>query len=348
MNRSTYFILFALLTCCTSLNAQQETGQGIDIKEFILVDRIDRPESSTSAPVLDHDGQIVGQCTPAVTDTLVRYNLQFDNGKSATVDALTHSLYNPVADRLLVYGSSLFSHVNSKARVVLYDGTGRQIKDLGVVAYFPFEVAMAGNGDFYVAGKKLYEQAVFELKKFDAGGNLLWAKNLPFGMPAELTVSGSGRRIGLALDDQDRMKTTIYYFDDSGNTLAQNTDFGMMANLEFLGDEKVIVCTGRQFYLYQIVGQALISYAQFPGNAIGQHPVTVYPSGDGFVVTSVENPVAQSGYRVRAYNENGVLTREMTFTGVPTFQAARLVVFQAADVFSLRLPQESVILKLEK
>ncbi|MBK9336192.1 MAG: hypothetical protein IPM98_06250 [Lewinellaceae bacterium] len=148
--------------------------------------------------------------------------------------------------------------------------------------------------------------------------------------------------------DQDAQKTTLYYFDDAGKTLAYNTDFGMIANLEFLGDDKVIVCTGRQFYLYQISGQALITYTQFPGNAIGDHPITPNAMGDGFVVTSVADPQTQSGYRVQAYSGAGVLLRESIVPGAPVSQGARMTIFQGIDEFMLQIPQESVILKMDK
>lgn len=348
--RTTWFWFLAFALSAAPLYGQVDSDKATpSVKGFSLVQRtLKAAPPGNTAQVLDHRGRIVGQFSAEMSRTEPQYAFRFDNGKSATVPALSHVLYNAEADRLLVYGASVRSHVVADAQVLLYTGNGTLVKDLGLVAYIPFEMGMAGNGDLYVAGKTVYEQPVFELKKYDAQGTLLWAKNLPFGTPTELAVAESGQRIGLAMYDQETQKTMLYYFDDAGNTLAYNNDFGMIANLEFLGDDKVVVCTGRQFYLYRIAGQVLVNYAQYPGNAIGKRPITPTAAGDGFVVTSVADPVAGSGYRVQAYDAEGKLVRETVLPGVPTAQAARLTVFRSADEFSLQTPQEAVMLKIDR
>ncbi|MBK9336191.1 MAG: hypothetical protein IPM98_06245 [Lewinellaceae bacterium] len=164
MNRIAWFSFLIFFFCSTSLSSQVENSKAHPAKEFTLVRKTAGMEPINGAPVLDHWGRFVGQWSPIISDSLQQYAFRFDNGKSATVPALSHVLYNPEADRLLVYGASVQSHVISEAELNVYTGSGSTVKNLGIVAYIPFKVGMAGSGDIYVAGKTVYEQAVFELK----------------------------------------------------------------------------------------------------------------------------------------------------------------------------------------
>lgn len=335
-------ILLQLLSQ-NALFAQRETKP----KTFEIVSQEARRGNDVLHDLQAFDGSSVGKISSEKTDTSYHYQIEVDGKLPVRMEALSNVVYSPKADKFWLFGNSPFRCVVSEAQLKLYDGNGTLQKDLGIVAYFPFMTTTDAEGNFYVAGKAEYEKPLFACKKFDSSGRLVWQKPLPFGLPNAIAVSENGHRIAVAVADEKGRRTNIYCLDALGTTLGQNSDFNMIDCLAFAGDDKMVVSTGRQFYLYKNNGKTAYAVAQLPGYTIGQFPISASPDGQQILVVSTDNPDAQNGFRVLAYDQNAMLTHDALFEGEATDDLGRLVKFESQETLRLNLPSTSFTLKMQ-
>lgn len=333
-------VFIALLAQCALL-AQNK------VKTFEIVSQESRRGSSVLPDLQSFDGSSIGKISNEATDSTCHYRVEVEGKSPVRIEALSNIVYCPNADKFWVFGNSPFRHIESEMALKLYDGNGTLQKNWGLVAYFPFITTTDAAGNFYVAGKTEYEKAVFACKKFDSNGQLVWQKSLPFGLPNAISVSESGQRVAVAVTDEKSRKTNIYCLDAAGTTLGQNSDFGMIDRLAFAGDDKMVVCTGRQFYLYKNNGQTAYAVAQLPGYAIGQAPISASPDGQHILVVSTDSPDTQNGFRVLAYDQNAVLTHDAFFEGEATDDLGKLVRFENQETLRLALPNALFTLKMK-
>lgn len=350
MNRLKLLYVLLLVVIAESGIAQQpERGQ---VGEYQVLSRETISGNSgpggPSEPLLNHKHQIVGSYFLRQDGSTFRYETNTQDGKSASIEALSYVFYNENADRLITFGNPVFQHVVSEAQVKLYSGNGQLIRDLGTVAVFPFKLAMSEDGAFYVAGKSSWDAPEFHLKKYSKEGNLEWSRSIPEAVPSGLSVSGNGQAVGVALYDEKSLRTQIRCYSSSGQLAGENADFNLVSSINFLDGDKVIICTGRQIYIYPSSFQSLLSQIRLPGNVIGEFSIGVSPSGSKFSVVSIADPDTQGGYRIQTFDTGGSLINEITLSKQPVWQPYHFVKFHSEDEFSVTVGYESLRLKINQ
>ncbi len=252
------------------------------------------------------------------------------------------------ADRLVSFGDSTYKHVVDKAYVKFHTGTGAPIKSLGLVARHPFAATLTENGTFTIAGNKgaAGSAPAMFVASYDKNGNKKWEQNIPTQVPTKVYSSEDDKYTALVLFNPDNVRGSIQYYDARGKLLFTDNLHSGISGIEFLSGDKVVVATGRLWYLYSMSGYKLLASGALKGNTVGQYPITAHPSRDVFTVVSVAGP--KTGLRLQAFNgTTGALLAESVFPGEPYWQPYRLAEIAADGTIQLTTPLEVLTLRLK-
>lgn len=264
------------------------------------------------------------------------------------IEALSYTLYAPKADRIVTFGDEIEKHVAVNAHLKIYTGAGVLIKSAGEVAQWPFAGALDNNGFFYLVGNRpVRQKPSIYLMKFDANGNKQWEQSLPDWIPGKLFVSNDHAAVVL----MNGSKTSVLLYNSTGAMIMEESSFGAVSAVEMLPDNKVVICTGSAWHLYNLKGTAKEKVASgvLKGNTVGDYPVTSHPSGYFFTILSVGNPESTSSYCLQAFDSNkGSLIAQSIFEGKPSWQPFRLTQVSESGDVELKLDSEMIRLKIQE
>lgn len=324
-----------------------DTAKVPAVKSFEIVNREAARAATEVIPLYSYDGLACGTIAPKLTDSTSQYEITLDGKAPVMVNALSNVACNESADRILVYGDLFYRHEVAHAYLHIYTASGQLVKDVGLVALFPFEVKMDKEGNICIVGNQSEQNPAIFLKKFDKNGNLLWTKNLPKLFPNALSISEDGNRIGLALSEDKRGVTTVLSMDKNGQTIGEVGGLSRVSHINYAGGDNLIIGTGRIVYFYEKNGKQVKNTVLLAGNPIGMHPFTVSPDGNSVLITSIKDPETSSGFRLQRYELNGTLTHEATFDGEAFGDSPRLSTFESQETLKFMLPHSSFTLKMK-
>lgn len=172
-------------------------------------------------------------------------------GMAALVPALSHIVVARQANRIWVFGDTIYNHAAANGYVNVYDGTGQLVRAVGLVGRKPYMATMAENGALAFAGnigKDGRPQPLLSL--FDVNGIQRWSAMLPPAILSRLFVSGDNQFVAVSLyfADEYSMKTLVY--DQVGRLL--HTHKGNVTGLAFLPSKKMLVSQGDTWSCYDI------------------------------------------------------------------------------------------------
>jgi len=180
-------------------------------------------------------------------------------------------------------GAHLVLKVNPEGRVVMVMGRQGQAGATATNFNGPADVAVAPNGDFYVADGYGNSRVV----KFSRDGRYLleWGKKGAgpgeFALPHAVVLDARGR-----VYVSDRENRRIQIFDSNGKFLNQWANIGEFSGLEMLPDQRLLAAGGSQVVLLNLEGQILGSLAaagRLAGQLLSAHGVAAGNHGEIYV-----------------------------------------------------------------
>jgi hypothetical protein len=342
INSKCYWLCFSSLLTSLLVTAQvkDQPAQG-----FEIISRQSIAGNKTGRIVLA-GGNITAGYTTETRDGKAMYNVQAD-GMQASVPALSSMELAANAGRIWVYGDSVNRHVVENIYANVYSGSGALVKSLGKIGQQPYTVAIAGNGALAFAGHSGKDSGKLPLilSMYDLNGNRLWQNSLPDALPTRIFLAPDSRHTAVVLYTSHVNRSRIQFYDASGKLLF--THHGSTTGLEFLSSNKVVICNGNVWAVYDLsAGFKQLLTGSLPGTTIGRYPVVAHPSKDIFFVLTVNG--TGKGISLQGYDAGtGAMLAQSGFEGKGYWQPYRLVEVVRDGNLQLRTETEVITLRMQ-
>jgi hypothetical protein len=326
--------LFAILMPVILL-AQVKQDEKINPKNIDIVGRLPLTEKDARL------NQINGTVERLQSPVLIK-----DSAKARRV--IRYGAYAKKVNRIITSDDGIDRHVVTNMSLNIYTGDGRLIKSLGRVVNIPFVNTVTESGCTIIAGNKNApgeNQAIY-LTKYDKDGNKQWETRLPDLHPHRIITSTDDKYIAVMMYDPQKLIAKILYFDGSGKLLFTDNEKQGASGIEFLRDDKVIICTATNWYLYSISqGFKLLLSGLLPAEPVGYFPISAHPSKNIFtILTEYKN-----GFRLLAFNSiTGEVIGENVIKAEPLSTTSRLTEISSDGTVQLLTKGEVITLKIKQ
>jgi hypothetical protein len=269
-----------------------------------------------------------------------------DNAKTGQV--IRYGAYAKKVNRIITSDEGIDRHVVTHMSLNVYTGDGHLIKSLGQVVNIPFVNTITESGCTIIAGNKNppgENQAIY-LTKYDKDGNKQWETKLPDLHPHRIITSTDDKYIAVMMYDPQTRIAKILYFGGSGKLLFTDNEKQGASGIEFLRDDKVVICTATNWYLYSIAqGFKLLLSGLLPGEPAGYFPISAHPSKNIFtILTEYKN-----GFRLQAFNSStGELIGENIIKAEPLSTTSRITEISSDGTVQLLTKDEVISLKIKQ
>jgi hypothetical protein len=269
-----------------------------------------------------------------------------DNARVGRV--IRYGAYAKKVNRIITSDDGIDRHVVTDMSLNIYTGDGRLIKSLGRIVNIPFVNTVTESGCTIIAGNKNRpgeNQAIY-LTKYDKDGNKQWETRLPDLHPHRIITSTDDKYIGVMMYDPQTRIAKILYFDGSGKLLFTDNEKQGASGIEFLRDDKVVICTATNWYLYSTAqGFKLLLSGLLPGEPVGYFPISAHPSKNIFtILTEYKN-----GFRLQAFNSlTGELIGENLIKAEPLSTTSRITEISSDGTVQLLTKGEVISLKIKQ
>jgi len=266
-------------------------------------------------------------------------------GVQALVPALTGMDIAKAGSRVWVYGDSAYRHSANNAYASVYAVTGSLIKSLGLLGTKPYAAAVAGNGSLAFAGRSgQAEASTYTLSLYDANGNKRWDAALPAAWPSEVFIADDNRYVAVSLYFPAEYTTKVLVYDAAGRLLY--THPGSVAGIAFLPSQKMVVCEGSGWIVYDInAGFTRLHTGTLPGVPVGRYPITGHASADVCFILSLN---ASRQLSVQAYDvHSGEMLAQTAFAGKGDRQSYRQLEAMQDGSIQVRTDQEVITLRMK-